>query len=211
MNKHLLLLLPVGLCSGCAVPTIDLPPEITEVEANRTLFFTPEDDPLLDVEPGTIIDELDGLHGCWGFAAQASTDSGFYDLFEFIRFDFEAGTAARQILLQNPLIITLVQDNYTVSSGPEPDAVTLDLVETSWDGVVVVDVIAQELFGIPPQEPRTIIDIDEAQPFAMRVVLDGDAFVITQSTARLEDALPPFVEGRIYRRFDCPDSVPSSD
>jgi len=198
-------------CGGCGTPVVDLPSELAEVQANRMLFLQPDDDPLLEVEPGTVIDDLTGLQGCWAFTAEGTSDEGSFEAAQFIRFDFDAGKVVRQILGRNDLIAFVLEDVYVLEPGSSPDAVTLDLLEASADES---SPLLERLAAITPNSGSLgdgAADPAQANPFDLNIVLDGDAFVITGSIGDpVRDASLPFVEGRIFQRFDCP-QVNSSD
>ena len=206
MRAHLVVgFLWLVMDGGCARPVLDVPAEVADVEANRMLFLEPADHPLLDVEPGTVIDDLTELQGCWAFTAEGTSDEGAFQAAQFIRFDFDTGKAVRQILGRNALIAFVLQDVYALEPGSSADAVTLDLLEASADQS---SPFLEQLAALTPNSgSRGDVAADPAQasPFDLNMVLDGDAFVIAGSTADpVSDASLPFVEGRIFQRFDCP-------
>jgi hypothetical protein len=62
--------LAVGL-TGCIftsfpVSELEIPPELQFVLDNPAQFISPADDPMETVAPGTVIDDLAELDGCWG-------------------------------------------------------------------------------------------------------------------------------------------------
>jgi len=197
-------MLMVLVCGGCGAPALDVPAQVTEVEANRMLFLQPEDDPLLDIEPGTVVDDLAKLQGCWGVFVQQQTTSGPFEGFEFLRFDFEAGELLRQILIRNPLAASVTQDVFTLERGVRDDTLSLDLLEASGDFSSPLF----DLFAIftpnSGSASGAVSDPANANPFTISLTLDGDAFVITASTQQVADNSFPFVDGAIYRRLDCP-------
>ena len=62
--------LPALFVSSCGMfPSLpeDLPPELEAVLSDKATFDLEPSDPLGDVEVGTVVDNLQGLDGCWGF------------------------------------------------------------------------------------------------------------------------------------------------
>ena len=191
MIGRLVLLLPCccALLAGCPRPALEVPPLLDAVLSDRAAFRPSSDSPLIDVTPGTRIDDVDpGLVGCWGsfldddgtalirwteamrFGADGTYESWFLqdDVFGFLPF-LLGGTGTYEVLSEGRVRI-MVERSWTQSPGGE-------LQET-----------------------------DVAEPEAVRLVtVDGDSMIMVPYNPDDPNSVPR--DDRIYyiaQRFECP-------
>ena len=84
-------------CFGCTGPVYQIPAGILAVEAEKERFAVSDDHSLLEFEPGTVIDNLSGLDGCWALYADSGDDDGGT---VFWKFDFPTSKATEENMLR---------------------------------------------------------------------------------------------------------------
>lgn len=176
------------------VPPKELFAEIDYVVSHRDDFAQFQDNPLAEVEAGTVIDDLSNLHGCWGafdvFVNDFSEPIPILTLedYEVYRFDTTTGEAEWQVLQEGNLPLA----GYTVAllsrSGQfevsSPDRVRLRI------GVSI---------GNDPQTGESVTHgLDPEQVDEYLVTVSGDFMKLSDGTIDQRDEL-------VFARFECND------
>ena len=186
--------------SGCLFPGVlvistELPAELQTVIDDPAAFSADPDDPLAAVVPGTLIDDLDGLTGCWGnYGAGEVSDQGVpYGVFyEAYQFDAETGLANRWVLTPSWMFIPSM---VVVDEG------TYEVVETGRIEITLERyTLTDAAIGLGRQFTDPPIEIAVIEKL---VTLSGDELLL---------ASPDYVDeetgdalGRVFMRFDCPE------
>jgi hypothetical protein len=188
------------MTSGCLFPGIpttltETPAELQAVINDPNAFVPPSDDPLADVTPGTVVDDLSNLTGCWGWfeaATYSPSGSPLTTFYEVCQFDADIGTADRWVFTPSflliPPILAVDQGSFSVVDDGR--------IEIRLDHYTVIDMrtgIGREFTDLPEQ----------IAVFERLVTLDGDQLLIADPYYVDEETGEPI--GRIFTRFDCPD------
>jgi hypothetical protein len=138
-------LLAVSL-TGCGLLTLpaELPAILDHVLADFNTFQVSDTWPLEEVTPGTVVDPLGDLDGCWAVYYLIGPPAGAeVELAEVLQFDADAGTLTRTVLHRYGVFgeVTIQRGTYTVIGG---DRVTFSVrkVEANVAGRLV-DVTAK--------------------------------------------------------------------
>jgi hypothetical protein len=190
-------LLAAGACFFPGVPTTltQLPAELQLVADDPNTFAAPQDDPLADLTPGTAVDDLSGLTGCWGSFEPAEYSLGGAPtgpIYEVYQFDADDGTVSRWVSTPAFLVI--------------PPVVAIDAGTFSilGEGQIEIHTTRYTVIDMRTGLGREFTDLPEAAATAEKLVtLSGDQLLI---------AVPYYVDeatgeplGRIFSRFDCPE------
>ncbi len=228
VSMTLVLIAALSLLAGCPVQpgaSKRMPPEIQAVQAARDAVTVAPDDPLHNVAPGTFIDDLAGLAGCWAghqrIVSEEQTpmvDVGdpLLDIYHFFRFDPAAGTVTYQSCAA-VLVVPFSLDSCASYHG------TYDIVPESG---LVIDVESFSTTDPFTGETRTYPDdidelidgdqaerdeareaFEEASTWTFSVTRDGDRIlldpVVLANRAWGTTLVPPS-EPSILVRIDCP-------
>jgi hypothetical protein len=191
------ILLIMGGCvfPGTAVVSTELPAPLQAIVSDPAAFSTDPNHPLTAVTPGTLVDDLAGLTGCWGYCSdgemseQGVSPWAFYEAYQF---DAETGLANRWVLSPRWLLIPALM---VVDEG------TFDVVDT---GRIEITLERYTLtpgglgFGRQFTELPTEIAVVEKL-----VTLSGDELLLASPDYVDEESGVPL--GRVFVRFDCPD------
>lgn len=190
-------LVAAGGCFFPGTPTTltQLPPELQIVVDDPNGFTAQPDDPLADVTPGTLIDDLSGLTGCWGAFEEAEYSLGgtpltaFYEVYQF---DADAGTADRWVFT---LGFFLVPPVVAVDEG------TFSILD---DGRIEIRVDRYTVVDMRTGVGRQFSDLPDVIAVLEKLVtLDGDQVLIAVPYYLDEETGEPL--GQIFKRFDCPE------
>lgn len=185
---------PLAGCDGFTFVEPELPADVKFVYENAERFIATSDGPLSDVTPGTVIEPLDALNGCWGIARPSNnvnvpyTDIKSVDAFDVMHFD-----AATQEIIHTwkihdlgGLITVVVVDRGTFEVL---DASTVRLTYAAWSGN---DPTTGQF------DPETAYD----QPVeaTYELTLSGDRLALMP----VDGELPDGQSHPVYVQFDCP-------
>lgn len=190
-----------GLCvllTGCWGLPADAPEAITKVLADPESFTAPEDDPLQDVEAGSVIDDLAELGGCWGTYGATCDPNG-------------SGTCliAGQTLHFTPDTGGLIRYTYQDLGGLR----VLDIWEGTYavvDGGHLTCQVERVFSNVPAITSITeITDRFATLPsYDVYVTLSGDELKAIFATPADDPRTPAgFLEDAafIHQQFDCPE------
>jgi hypothetical protein len=172
------------------------PPELQFVVDHEERFIAGEDHPLKDIIPGTPLDELRGLTGCWGsvFPLPGSLNTMLgefhYTGYGVYRFDVEAGTATQYILL-------MIDDSPLPWGGLVED---LELLDNG--RIMLTSRESQWANGLTGEMVTTRFDSPTGLPAL--VSLSGDWMLLKLGATDMSEEVPPEGEFMVLRRFDCP-------
>jgi len=180
---------------GCFFPGVPasltgLPAELQVVVDDPNTFAPPPEDPLAGVAPGTVVDDLSNLTGCWGwFEEAAGPVAAFYEAYQF---DADGGTVSRWVftpgLLLIPPVIALDEGSFAAVGGGR--------IEIQLDRYTIIDMrtgIGREFTELP----------EEIGTLEKLVTLAGDQLLIADPSYIDQETGQPV--GRIFTRFDCPE------
>jgi len=206
-RSHVLPILSAGLVAfltGCGLgmlptPDVDLPSTVQFVLDNAQGFRSAEDDPLQTIDPGTVIDDLADLSGCWAtMFTDAEIDVGAA-FFVVYRFDPEDGSVTRWsfVGLQTgrlfPLapVITAEHGTYEIT-GENTLLLSIERLESNVNeaGQVTGTLGPTAPFAVPYERPAL-------------VTLSGDSMLLYIDIATADDA-DEEAERPIFQQFDCP-------
>ncbi|MFQ5806712.1 MAG: hypothetical protein ACE5I3_09705 [Phycisphaerae bacterium] len=186
--------------AGCFLPGLPtsltgLPAELQVVIDDPNSFAASPDDPLAALTPGTAVDDLSGLTGCWGWFEEAQYSLGgspptvFYEVYQF---DADVGTANRWVFtptfLLIPPLVAVDEGSFSVSDQGR--------IEIRLDHYTIIDVrtgSGREFTDLP----------DAVAIFEKLITLSGDQLLIGGPFLVDEETGEPI--GRIFTRFDCPE------
>lgn len=186
------------ITAGCMLPGApttlsELPPELEAVFEDPASFQADPDDPLSDVVPGAVIDNLAGLTGCWGVFAPAdplggNSPAGFYEVYAF---DSATGTVTRwgctTGLLGIPPVLAIDEGRFTrLDEGR---------IEIRLERFTIVDLrtgLGREFTDVPT----------EVAVIEKLVTLDDDRLLVAAPTDLDGHGDPA---GRVFTRFACPE------
>lgn len=213
----LLLGVQLVVCVGCVLPPAEtdsgrtrpseLPSEINYVIDNRDLFATGPDEAFAEVEPGTVIDALGGLSGCWGSYYRLTANGSLGDIpagtplldsYEQYRFDAETGTVKYQVyqrtVFASHSIFAVVDVRFAILDESR--------IEIVWEqatfsdpntGEVITETYTQD------DAPRAVflLSLGGEQLRLRNESSEGPGDAVGQQTA-VE------YERRVFRLFECP-------
>ncbi len=135
---------PIVGCSDLFTSPQLLSTELDFVLANSEDFVVPQDNPLVDDDPGVVRDELSNLEGCWGEYFETSQGAEGASVFVFDSQDqrIESHTYAKDLVVIDLLLITV--GRYSVE---DEDRITI-----SWDTVTHADVFTGALITEPAED-----------------------------------------------------------
>ena len=184
--------------SGCAggllsaLTSSELPAEVAYVVNNKSAFTCTQTDAGQSLEPGTVIDDLDHLTGCWAFVVEeASKPIRFYFVHHF---DVSAGEYTFWTYQQDDFglfsmlattsgQVAIIDENHIALT--EQERASFDPFTGGWDQVV--------------PEPEPVTD-------TYLVTVDGDNLLLAldseEDSQSSDDDDIPFCG---IRRFDCPE------
>lgn len=172
------------------------PPELQFVIDHEERFITGEEHPLKDVIPGTPLDELSGLTGCWGSVGPLPGSlNTLFGEFHFTgygvnRFDVEAGTMTQYTLLM-------------IDDSPLPWGISVEDLDLVDNGQIVLTLHeAQWANGLTGEMETMRFDNPTGMPAL--VSLSGDWMLLKLGAAQMSAEVPPEGEFMVLRRFDCP-------
>lgn len=164
-------------------------------------FAQSQDHPLLQVPAGTVIDDLEGLDGCWGSYARPDMIAPPKVNAEFYRFDIETNRLFHQILQRGPkdLFGVLTLQNFDVAGEwvysldvSAPDRITIRLLSVAFDATVADVVVGTHV-------------VEDAQPAILQVTLQDNAFKYGESFDASPDVSAPHRAILVFFRFECPE------
>ena len=199
------LILSLVLISGCELPffpdvQVPVPVAVQTVLADRAAFEPGADDPLAQVEPGTVMDDLAVLDGCWGTVFTSSDFTINVGFFVVYQFDNTAGTFTRWSGMANaagelwPLmpLLSVETGSFTVE-GPAAIVLTDEHMYTNIDPVTsqVSDTL-YEVGALAVPMDRPVI-----------VTLSDDSMLLYIDVETVDD-IDPTEQRPIFYKFDCP-------
>lgn len=183
------------LFSGTLVISSELPAQLQAVIDDPAAFSAEPDDPLAAVDPGTLIDDLDGLTGCWGvYSEGAASDQGvLYNAFyEVYQFDAASGIANRWVMTPSwvviPSIVVIDEGTYEVV-----DTGRIQITLERYTLTATITGLGRQFTDPPP----AIAVIEKL------VTLSGDELLLASPDYVDEQTRKPL--GRMFLRFECPD------
>ncbi len=185
----LLVLLP-----GCGFVQPELPPELVYVVDNEETFLSDPEQVPVEVTPGALVDDLDGLSGCWG-AMRLPDEEMPVKFHAAYHFDAETMHFDWWSLQRDPVglnlfsVLILDTGTYEVIEGPDNEQTVLVVTER-W----VNDPFTGELEK-KPLEPQEGIAV---------FTLDGDYLYEWIGDVPEDGVLPDGEWWYVYRRFECP-------
>lgn len=180
--------LPEGLGEGLETARFDgtYPPVIAYV-LDHADEFAVSDDPLAAVEPGTALDDLAGLSGCWGSYERQDWFQGqlpAFESWEAYHFDAAAGRLVRWVVTANwlfmPGAFSISEETYTIAEG----------------GRLRLQSDRYTIYDLRTGEGRTATPSGAFDELEVRVTLAGDRLLLADPENR--------PAGRVFRRFACP-------
>jgi hypothetical protein len=184
-------LLTAGGClfPGTLVISTELPAELQAVIDAPDAFSADPNDPLAAVVPGTLIDDLGGLTGCWGNCSDGFPYAVVYEVYQF---DAETGLANRWVLTPGwmfiPSVIVVDEGTFEVVDTGRIE-ITLDRYTLS----CAITGLGQQFTDLPAE----IAVIEKL------VTLSGDELLLASPYYVDEETGDPL--GRVFIRFGCPD------
>ena len=123
LSLFTLLFLATGCPTTPAPVDIEIPPEIAAITADLSIFRPANDDALLTIEPGAVVDDLAELDGCWG-GTLIEDASVSVALVVALQFDAAAGTYKRWSLVTSAdgellpylRVLTLEEGTFEITS-----------------------------------------------------------------------------------------------
>ncbi len=195
----------VGACAPMITPPQDIPSEIQYVLDNPTVFAQSADDPMVDTAPGTVVDEMSTLDGCWGATGVFTQEGNNPEVTnsEAYHFDSAAGTINWQIYqtISAPVVGAVSAllnpvGTYVVNAGGTGITITYTLLRGS---DLQTGVIHDAPYNVDTM--GTILTSGSE----VLVTVDGDKMKIANGT--LKDKFESQRAELIFVRFDCPTAV----
>jgi hypothetical protein len=170
---------------------VEIPPGVASVAADSSRFAQNELHPLLSAPPGSIIDPITTLDGCWGaYADEKLTGAALAD-YEFYEFDLEAGTVKYEVL----------QRCCSTGGVALEHGYSIDSIDS--DGIVISLTSCRanlhddgSLSDCGPVESTPQLDL--------KITTQDDAFRFGNSGDASPDFSAPHRSNLVFFRFDCP-------
>lgn len=185
----------VIVSAGCGrISLTDLPEEIQYVVSNEDSFAQNESGPLADTEPGTVIDDLAGIDGCWGAYRIRGEGGGLQDnlshdltwqneVYAAYRFDVSAGRGTFQQYTRATVlgVIGASIDTFTFAIAEE-DRIDIDISTHTYSAPVTGTLVT---YG--PEDVGFPLSVWEHE---LLVTVNGERMRIEGS-------------GLVFHRFEC--------
>lgn len=176
-----------------------MPADLLYVIDNPARFALDENDPLLSMAPGSRIDELEGVEGCWASALLAP-DPNFAAIYFLIRFDATSRTYQDWLLVDFVGVDGFLGAQHTTGPfelGPEARlATTRELTQVF--GPQPENVAADSGLSV---EDFVWSDEPAGRTLEYLATLDGDRLRLHYGDANRAPADPG--DDLVYLRFDC--------
>ena len=192
----------VGCDAGLSVPIdVRVPPEVQYVFDHVADFRSPADDPLESVEPGTVMDDLAGLSGCWAkMFTEAQVQSGLA-FFAVYHFDAAAGTFTRWSLVGLESgglwpVLPVISAETGVFEVASATTIRMTVQRNFANMDVDTGEVLSELREIPVEREEPLVR-------TALVTLDGERMLLYIDTETPEE-VDADEERPIFYRFDCP-------
>ena len=197
------LVLGLGGCPATTTPELGnvqpqaLPNELEPVLANRNAFAADSGGALENVEPGTAIDPLSNLDGCWAtyytYTAEANDNSvpagtPLVDAFEVYRFNAQSGQVEYQIYQE------AVSGTLAIFAAYEGSYTVLDesRINVTWEQLSYSDPETGEI------GTQDLSNQEEASGGELLVTLSGNELRLPGEAGGAEET------SRVFYRYDCP-------
>jgi hypothetical protein len=217
--------------SGCGLfpqiaPPKEIPAEISAVIANRDSVRVMEDDPFFHTQPGTVIDDLGGLDGCWASYVNISSpqDTPFFpagtplmDTYEFYRLDFQTAQMEHQVygeLTVASFASTIAYDGTFTIDGDNRLEFTVHTMRTfdpfTGDTLIFPDDLLSMMEASDEYDEETrgemLAELQADMIWEYLVTLDGDRvlFVPVWDDEETGEEVADPNEASVCVRFDCP-------
>lgn len=176
------------LFAGCGIMTSALPDPVAFAAANAADFVPDLSIELAGVQPGTVVDSIDGLDGCWA-SARIDADGEVW-LLDVLMFDGDSGTIVLWHAQPGPSGLRVVgggEGAYMVLAEASIQlSESLEFYLNLFTGVLERNVID------PPIET------------SVNVTIDGDRMLFERFEPGVELDIDPDLFFLMYRRFACP-------
>ncbi len=189
------------LLVGCTTPVTFTPPvlpdQIAAVVQNHASVALQANDPFAQVEPGTVIDALSNLDGCWALYQQILADGSdtsiaagtpLFDSYEFYHFDAANLTAQYQIynaaVSSETAFYVALEGHYSI--------VDTSQIQVVWDTAAYSDPTTGQV------TTHTYTDAEKASQPLSKVTVQGNQMRIKVESADAKS------DARIYTRYTCP-------
>jgi len=191
--------------SGCfSGGSLGLPPGVAAVEENSSEFKQSSSHPLHEAAPGTVIDSLDQLYGCWGaFAGPEFVGPGLNSNAEYYRFDLDNSSWTYQVVQRAPFSLGLelavaAESTYSIEIVA-PDRIQAELLSSRIMSNLPGSSSLPGFNGEDEAEPGEVV-------FELQITLDGDAFKFGDSLDASPDFGAPHRANLTFFRFECPEA-----
>lgn len=198
----------VAICAtGCvggqplfSDPDFEAPAVLQYVQDNVGEFLSDPNEPLANVAPGTVIDDLSAIDGCWG--ALFTAEVGPYAFFVAYHFDVENGVFSRYSTLAFSNGAAFLRFHLvSVEEGPFAFVGDNALILTDEHLLSNYDMVNNQITG-------TLVEIerDPNSPPVQRdalVTLDGERMLLFIDVAAPEDVTSDS-DVLVFQRFECP-------
>jgi hypothetical protein len=181
----------VSLVPGQFLPAEPDPPPIVEfVAANEALFEAGSGDQLAMVAPGTVLDGLDRLDGCWGsILKQPSSDNPLVTVVAVHRFDAAASAFEQWSYLRDAtgsfFVLTLERGTFEIA---EDNLLTLRF-EEHWSN--------------DPDTGELVAEDAEPREFPALVTVRDDEMLFVVGAKSADGLAPEDYVFYLFKRFEC--------
>ncbi|MCK4340310.1 MAG: hypothetical protein KAY37_01130 [Phycisphaerae bacterium] len=197
-----ILIVSMPLVGGCSLsPWLISPPEIPDelipVLSEPNLFTEDYDDPLHDVEVGTVIDDLSGLSGCWGnvTSLQSTLPGRAFDTYQTLSIDYQSGKASWLIYTDILGFVSSVIVQSGSFSTVGENQVLLELTEYMMSDPSTGELGQREVLDNVRLKLMITLSSDRLKV----LFLPGDDSLSTDANEEL------YGEAEIFKRFECPE------
>jgi hypothetical protein len=190
------------LTGGCPVwwlspPEAGIPAEFQFVLDRAAEFIAPTDDPLQTIAPGTVLDDLSALDGCWGAWTEGTDPSvGFGDVVHFERaaghFTRWSGVGTTSGGLAPLFPVVAVEVGSFQVTGPATVLLVTERIQYDVEG---------PLGPWPSLDPMVEYPLGGIERPSL-VTLQGDRMLFYLDAERAGD-IEEETPRMIFRRFDC--------